>query len=171
MSFDSFDDDENPYAAPSSTEFGDDSGNWDGEDVEYAGFFTRFAAAFLDGIIMNVIGFAIGMIAGLLMVPAGIDASAAGPQALLNLLGIFINWLYMAGFESSASQATPGKMAAGIKVTDLDGRRIGFGRATGRYFGKILSAIILLIGFLMQPFTEKKQALHDILAGTLVVKK
>ena len=66
--------------------------------------------------------------------------------------------------------ATPGKMACGIKVTDLDGRRISFGRATGRFFGKILSTLILLIGFLMQPFTARKQALHDILAGTLVVK-
>jgi hypothetical protein len=56
-------------------------------------------------------------------------------------------------------------------VTDLDGNRIGFGRATGRYFAKILSALILLIGFIMAAFTQKKQGLHDIIAGTLVVKK
>jgi uncharacterized RDD family membrane protein YckC len=73
--------------------------------------------------------------------------------------------------ESSARQATLGKMALGIVVTDLDGNRIGFGRATGRYFAKILSALILLIGFIMAAFTQKKQGLHDIIAGTLVVKK
>jgi uncharacterized RDD family membrane protein YckC len=61
-------------------------------------------------------------------------------------------------------------MALGIRVTDLDGGRISFGRATGRYFGKILSGLILGIGFLMAAFTERKQALHDLLAGTLVVR-
>jgi len=170
MSFDNFDDEENPYAAPKTTDFGEGSDDWDEGDFEYASFLTRFAAAFLDGIIMNVIGFVMGFIAGLLMVPAGVDPSAGGPQLLLQLTGIVVNWLYVAGFNSSASMATPGKMACGIKVTDLDGRRISFGRATGRFFGKILSTLILLIGFLMQPFTARKQALHDILAGTLVVK-
>lgn len=72
--------------------------------------------------------------------------------------------------ESSAKQATLGKMALGIVVTDLEGARIGFGRATGRYFAKILSGLILGIGFLMAAFTERKQGLHDIIAGTLVVK-
>jgi uncharacterized RDD family membrane protein YckC len=72
--------------------------------------------------------------------------------------------------ESSAKQATVGKMALGIIVTDLEGRRLGFGRATGRYFAKILSALILGIGFLMAAFTERKQGLHDMVASTLVVK-
>ena len=80
-------------------------------------------------------------------------------------------WIYFAAFESSPKQATPGKMALGIKVTDLNGRRIGFGKATGRYFGKILSFIILGIGFIMIAFTEKKQGLHDKMAGCLVVNK
>lgn len=79
-------------------------------------------------------------------------------------------WLYHALMESSAKQATLGRMALGIRVTDLNGNRIGFGRATGRYFAKILSALILGIGFLMAAFTAKKQALHDIPAGTLVVR-
>jgi uncharacterized RDD family membrane protein YckC len=56
-------------------------------------------------------------------------------------------------------------------VTDLEGRRIGFGRATGRYFAKILSSLTLFIGYLMAGFTEKKQALHDMIAGTLVLRK
>jgi uncharacterized RDD family membrane protein YckC len=73
--------------------------------------------------------------------------------------------------ESGSMQGTLGKKLLGIKVTDMEGGRIGFGRATGRYFGKILSGMIFMVGFLMAAFTEKKQALHDMLAGTLVVKR
>ena len=73
--------------------------------------------------------------------------------------------------ESSANQATVGKMALGIQVTDLQGNRISFGRALGRTLAKILSGLILLIGYIMAAFTEKKQGLHDMIAGTLVVKK
>jgi uncharacterized RDD family membrane protein YckC len=82
-----------------------------------------------------------------------------------------LNWLYFSLLESSSWQATLGKKALGLEVTDLAGRRISFGRATGRFFAKYISAIILMIGFLMAAFTEKKQALHDILAGTLVIRK
>jgi uncharacterized RDD family membrane protein YckC len=73
--------------------------------------------------------------------------------------------------ESSPFQATIGKVAVGIYVADLQGQRISFGRATGRFFGKILSGAILLIGYLMAGFTEKKQALHDTMAGCLVLVK
>jgi uncharacterized RDD family membrane protein YckC len=91
-----------------------------------------------------------------------------GSQEISGIM-FFVNWLYFTLQESSQRQATIGKMALGIVVTDLNGERIGFAKATGRYFAKILSAIILLIGFIMVAFTEKKQGLHDILAGTLVV--
>ena len=67
-------------------------------------------------------------------------------------------------------QGTLGKKALGMIVTDLDGGRIGFGRATGRYFAKILSALILGIGFIMVAFTQRKQGLHDLIASTLVYK-
>jgi uncharacterized RDD family membrane protein YckC len=87
------------------------------------------------------------------------------------ILGTVINWLYFTILESSPKQATLGKMALGIVVTDLNGNRISFGRANGRYWSKIISSMILLIGYMMAGFTEKKQALHDIMAGTLVVKK
>lgn len=86
-------------------------------------------------------------------------------------LALMVSWIYYSLLESSAWQATLGKKALGLEVTDLEGHRISFGRATGRFFGKILSAFILLIGFIMAGFTEKKQALHDILAGTLVIRK
>jgi len=73
--------------------------------------------------------------------------------------------------ESSSRQATLGKMALGIVVTDMDGKRISFGRAVGRNLGKIISQIILLIGYFMIAFTQKKQGLHDIIANCLVVVK
>jgi len=102
------------------------------------------------------------------------------PEEWMPLMGAFIrlilirtvlNWLYYALLESSAWQATLGKKALGLEVTDLEGRRISFGRATGRFFAKMISALILWIGFIMAGFTEKKQALHDMIAGTLVIRK
>ena len=81
---------------------------------------------------------------------------------------LFGGWLYFALMESSTRQATLGKMALDMKVTDDEGNRISFGRATGRYFAKILSALILLIGFIMVAFTDRKRGLHDMIAGTLV---
>ena len=124
--------------------------------VEYAGFWIRFLAAFIDGILLFVVQ---------LILRAIIDDTI-----VLNLINLVVDWLYFAGMESSAKQATLGKMALGLTVTDLNGNRISFLRATGRYFAKFISALILLIGYIMVAFTAKKQALHDIIAGTLVVK-
>jgi len=73
--------------------------------------------------------------------------------------------------ESSKFSGTLGKMAIGIKVTDMEGNRISFARATGRYFARIVTNLTMLIGYIMAGFTEKKQALHDILANCLVVRK
>jgi len=87
------------------------------------------------------------------------------------IIGVIINWLYWAVMESSSKQATLGKMALGIIVTDYEGKGISFGRATGRQFARIISALILLIGYIMAGFTEKKQALHDMIAECLVVVK
>ena len=131
----------------------------------YAGFWRRVAAVIIDGLILAIVE-----------VPLNIgvapDAWTQSPSraSTAYTISTVISWLYYSLMESSAKQATLGKMALGIVVTDMDGRRITFARATGRYFGKILSGLILGIGFLMAAFTEKKQALHDILASTLVVK-
>ena len=125
----------------------------------YAGFWRRFAAYLLDSLILSIV-----------LVPL----TLAGPpeqQAALSPVTTGIAWLYFALMESSSRQATVGKMALGIVVTDMEGNRIGFGRATGRYFAKFISALILLIGFIMAGFTEKKQALHDIIVNTLVVRR
>jgi uncharacterized RDD family membrane protein YckC len=105
------------------------------------------------------------------------------PLALLNylpkwpvgwdmLLCLAWGWLYWAGMESAVWQATLGKCLLGIKVVDSQGYRIGFGRATGRYFGKLVSGLVpFLIGFVMAGFTPRKQALHDLIASTFVVFK
>ena len=84
------------------------------------------------------------------------------------MVTIAASWLYEALMESSSYQATLGKMIFGMKVTDLYGNRISFARAMGRHFAKILSGMILCIGFIMVGLTERKQGLHDLLAGTLV---
>jgi uncharacterized RDD family membrane protein YckC len=134
----------------------------------YAGFWRRVVAAILDGFVLGIVTVPLSLALG-----AGDDIGSnsgmyysPAASSLLTALG----WLYAALMESSSKQATLGKMAMGIIVTDLEGRRIGFGKATGRHFAKILSALIFGIGFLMVAFTQRKQGLHDILAGTLVVK-
>ena len=104
-------------------------------------------------------------------VTAGLGLSEQAGTAVIYLSVVIIGWLYSALMESSAKQATLGKLALGIKVTNLQGERIGFGRATGRYFGMILSSLTLCIGFVMAGFTRRRQALHDMVAGTLVVKR
>lgn len=90
---------------------------------------------------------------------------------IMVILSIIIQWLYFALMEASSHQATLGKMAIGLYVTDLEGNRISFGKATGRYFGKIISGLILNIGYILAGVTEKKQALHDMMAGCLVLRK
>jgi uncharacterized RDD family membrane protein YckC len=152
-----------------------------GQATEYAGFWWRFLAVFIDGLILAIPNFFISFIA---QIVAAVGVSAAGGNEegaaaivgvlfslLASLLGFAINWLYEAGMVSSRHQATLGKMAVGIVVTDLHGGRISFWRATGRYFGKVLSAMILLAGYIMQPFTDRRQALHDMLASCLVLRK
>jgi uncharacterized RDD family membrane protein YckC len=124
--------------------------------MEYAGFWKRFVAYLIDAILLGIIG-------GILTSQA--DQTTSG--SVTTILG----WLYFAVMESSARQATIGKSIMNIYVTDLDGNRISFLRATGRYFAKFLSAIILLIGFIMAAFTARKQALHDMIASTLVLSR
>jgi uncharacterized RDD family membrane protein YckC len=124
--------------------------------VVYAGFWERFGAAFLDAIILAVPQFLIAYFV---------------PDLLGSLVNILIQWLYYASMESGEGQATLGKRALGLKVTGVSGERISFGQATGRFFGKILSGLILLIGYLMMIWDDKKQTLHDKIAGTLVVVK
>jgi len=90
----------------------------------------------------------------------------------LIVLFVAAQWLYFAGMESSARESTFGKAAMSLRVTGLTGQHLTFGHATGRYFAKIISGLIPLgIGYFMAGFTEKKQALHDMIAGTLVLRQ
>ena len=168
-----YDDERNPFAAPDS-DLAPDQYSGDPAAMNYAGFLTRFAATFVDGIILNIIGFVLGIAVGAAFAVGSGGVVTEDLQRVLSIvssiLGLILGWLYAALQESSASGATVGKRLCGIRVVTLEGGRLSFGQATGRHFGKILSALILLIGFLMQPFTERKQALHDMMAGAVVVK-
>jgi uncharacterized RDD family membrane protein YckC len=152
-------------------------------EVAYAGFWLRFVAMIIDSLLLYFVGMILflpfaastaigtrGMMTGRPPDPQAIFALLHAMLRLI-LLRTVLHWLYYSLLESSAWQATLGKKALGLEVTDLDGNRIGFGRATGRFFAKFISGFILLIGYIMAGFTEKKQALHDILAGTLVIRK
>ena len=150
----------------------------------YGGFWRRVAAYLADGIILTVLLGIIYTLAVLLldfslfmtlyMNPAQANESNIKQfmlQALaLNLLGNTGMWLYYALFEASRLQGTPGRLLLGMKVTDKNGNRISFGRATGRHFAKFISSFILCIGYIMVAFTEKKRGLHDMIAGTLVIR-
>ncbi|MCR9179262.1 MAG: RDD family protein [Erythrobacteraceae bacterium] len=134
--------------------------------MNYAGFWIRVVAYIIDLLPLIVIGIALALLFGDPLV----DTDPSPTFGASDLLGLVIGIAYFVGFESSSWQATPGKRALGLIVTDAEGRRISPARALGRYFGKILSGLILLIGYIMIAFTERKQGLHDFLAGTLVIK-
>jgi uncharacterized RDD family membrane protein YckC len=148
-----------------------------GTPVRYAGFWIRFIAAFIDGIIVGVVNGVIGAFIGGGSAavlsntndPATAVTAAIAAAGTSILIGCALSFVYHAFLESSDKQATVGKMVVGIKVTDINGQRLSFGKASVRFFSKIVSGIILYIGFIMAGFTEKKQALHDMIAGTLVV--
>ena len=137
--------------------------------TEYGSFWSRFLASFIDGIITSIGGGILGGVLGGFYGAAGDTNEDA--QMLFFCLDLILSWLYFAIMESSAKQATLGKMAMGLVVTDNQDNRLTFGRATGRYFAKLLSGMILMIGYIMAAFTEKKQALHDMIAGTIVYQK
>jgi uncharacterized RDD family membrane protein YckC len=143
--------------------------------ARYSGFWMRTLAAIIDSVLLQA-----GVM--ILMLPLFLSWFAAVSdtytieelelmgQGMGFLMGLGIQWLYFTLLEASSWQATLGKKILGLRVTDMEGNRIGFGKANARYWGKLLSSIILLIGFFMVAFTEKKQGLHDKLANTLVVK-
>ncbi len=143
----------------------------------YAGFWLRAIAYLVDCIILGIVA---GItILGPLMRHAGLSLdnpwvifSNTNRQVLaINLSMIMVSWLYWALLESSRWQATLGKKLLGLYVTDLQGKPVTFARASGRYFGKLISSFTLLIGYFMAGFTEKKQALHDLLSSCLVLRR
>ena len=118
--------------------------NEDGVGVEYklASFWSRLVARFIDTLIIAI--------------PA-------------SFIPILPPWLYWALQHASESQSTVGQKACGIKLMAISGRKIGFGLSTGRFFGNLLNVLSFFIGFFMFFFTNKKQCLHDMICGTVVV--
>ncbi|CAD5289692.1 MULTISPECIES: RDD family protein [unclassified Imperialibacter] len=157
--------------------------------TNYAGFWLRFVAYIIDYIIVYVaqsfvllpifaaLGFGFATTPGLFddsmstEEAVGMIAAFASVMSVTIFITFAIQVLYFSLMESSKSQATVGKIALGLKVTDADGNKLDFGKALLRNLGKIVSSMILGIGYIMAGFTEKKQALHDMIASTLVVKK
>jgi len=164
--------------------------------LRYAGFWERFAAYLIDALILAipfgiVLTVTLALLGGFGVLmrhrPAGTDqtdsaAAAAATAAAMGpvfvgflfayLIFLAVTWLYFAGMESSERQATFGKSLMALRVTNVEGQRISFCHATGRFFAKIVSGMIpFAIGYIMAAFTAKKQALHDLIAGTLVLRR
>jgi len=155
-----------PYRPPSARV--DDFPEFALGDIHYAGFWVRFAASLLDSLVILVIalvlGFVLGVVMGVLRIPIG--KGAQWPK----VFGFAVSWLYFATLESSARCATYGKRAFHLQVLGADDlSRIGFARASARWIGRFASTLLFMIGYLLQPFTPRKRALHDYIAGTVVV--
>lgn len=153
----------------------------------YAGFWLRFLAWLIDGLILSPVVFlflflGLGMTGGLahLMALSQRHGGEVDPAAFATFFSMFftfvaamlvVRWLYFAYLESGEKQATWGKQVLGLYVTDVQGQRISFAHASGRFFAKLVSNLIPLeLGYIMAAFTERRQALHDMIASTLVLK-
>ncbi|WEN15753.1 RDD family protein [Rhodanobacter sp. AS-Z3] len=173
----------NPYSAPTSPLLPQTTA---AALEDYAGFWKRVAAYIIDAIILYIpqmlIEKAFGAGAAKATLQQAMTDGAGNMDAIMAanshyysvmwpamVLTIVMAVLYFAICESSAWQGTVGKLALGIRVTDLDGKRISFARALGRYFAKMIDVIILGIGFLMVGWTQRKQGLHDMICSTLVL--
>jgi uncharacterized RDD family membrane protein YckC len=145
--------------------------------LEYAPVWRRFVAAVIDVatvitvVLPGVLAFfwLVEIVTGWVGMEPDDSRFLAGMAAVL--LFLIADWLYNAFMNSSQRRATFGKYFLGLKVTGLSGEEIGFGQASGRYFAKYISTFPLLAGFFITPFTRRKQALHDMVAGTVVVRR
>jgi uncharacterized RDD family membrane protein YckC len=147
-------------------------------DRPFAGFWLRFLAYWIDSLLVTFFWFIAAMLffgTSVLALSRGqflMFGSALASWFGFNLFaGILVLLVYYPLFESSSLQGTPGKLAVGLVVTDIHGRRVTYGRALGRNLGKYLSGLLLGIGFLCAAFSDRKQALHDMMAACLVWKK
>lgn len=155
--------------------------------TNYASFGRRFVALLIDGIIIGIMqGIVIAPFLGMIGFGAvqnvenlenmsdqqamGVMGAIMGASAVLQVVSLVVSGAYFTLMHSSEKQASIGKMAMGIKVTDMNGNRITRQAAFIRFIGTLVSGAILCIGYIMAAFTEKKQALHDMIANTLVLK-
>ncbi len=158
---------------------------------DYAGFWPRFAAYFIDGAVMALFLNAVYWMTHqqvshqldthpeIVRYLTGETSEYSGAYKAANLImyycasfqSLLFGWCYYAGMESSPLRGTFGKWVLGIYVTDLEGNRISFAQGTGRFFGKIISGMLLLIGYIMIGTSDRKQGLHDKMADCLVMRK
>jgi uncharacterized RDD family membrane protein YckC len=155
----------------------------DSANVKYGGFWIRLVAYIIDGLIIGIpLGIIITVITLIFAFASGSSSSsgtmssaafssAACMICTVYIVIIIITWFYFAWFESSKYMGTPGKILLGLKVTDLNGNRISFGKAILRFFCKTLLNLFLFVGSLFIVVSEKKQGLYDVIAGTLVIKR
>lgn len=176
---------QSPSAVPAASPMGAVGGVSSVKANVYAGFWLRFLAAIIDSL---VLGIPLGIIAFLLIAsaipflahtqdPMTVLATILPRLLFLVVIYLVASWLYWGLMESSSWQATLGKKAIGLWVTDLAGNRPTFGRASGRFFAgrgigfvPSIGGLYFLIDCIMAGFTEKKQALHDMIASCLVVR-
>ena len=159
-----------PYTAPAAGGYANGT-VVGGGNVVYAGFWKRYASYFLDSVVVSVVNIPISLIFNGIGAVSGNESVALVMSLLAMVAGLALGVAYYAGFHASAGGATLGKMAVGIKVVRGNGERLTLGRGIGRYFGFLLSSLTLMIGFIMAAFTERKQALHDMICDTVVVDK
>jgi uncharacterized RDD family membrane protein YckC len=148
-----------------------------GQTHEFGGFWIRFGAKIIDGLVMAIPIYAINF--GLAFAMFGVFAPQPDPnnltpffayQGIVTLINMVIGMAY-SGFFLSKYSATPGKMACGLKVIRADGTEMTFWRGAVRYLGEFVSTLTCFIGYIMAGFDEEKRALHDRICGTRVVKK
>lgn len=138
----------------------------DQDSLHYAGFWIRFVAKFIDGLVLLAFNMAVGLV---FVLAAGVSNESMADSASLQLVFQCIGLAY-ATFFIGRFGATPGKMACGLKVVSPDGGAIGYGRALARQLAEYLSALILMIGYIMAAFDSEKRALHDRICRTRVVR-
>ena len=146
--------------------------------MEYAGFWIRFGAIFIDGIILWAVQMAVYAVFGIITAALAPSMPGKPPstyffvmsQVIITLLSFVISAAYDIWFVGRFG-ATPGKMACKIKIVTADGGKVSYSRALGRYFAKWISSMILGIGFLMAAFDDEKRTLHDRICETRVIRK
>jgi uncharacterized RDD family membrane protein YckC len=147
-----------------------------GTELHYASFWQRLAAHLIDQAAIFAAAWFVGrpfgaMLGGFVYIAGSRPAWDVMSYVGALLVAVFTSFVFEVVWTGSHLQATPGKLALHLKVTDCHGKPLGFAHAFGRYLLKALSGTMFGIGFLIQPFTAKKQALHDLLAGTLVISR
>ncbi len=140
--------------------------------VRYGGFWRRFAAGCVDALVLFFPNAILRELSGL---PSPLSLrplpdDMLGRSLMMTAIMTLVTWWYCARLESSHWQGTLGQQLLGMRVTDLAGRRISFLRATARYFGQWLSLLLCGVGYLFNLWTSRRQTLHDIVAGCVIVR-